>query len=325
MAVTSAEVARVAGVSQATVSYVLNATPGQTISAKTRDRVLKAAGDLGYRPNAAARSLRTGRGEVVLFPLPGPAGHVLSQMIDAVSASLAARDLTLVTDITSYGDVGERLDAWLRVRPAAVLDLLITHDDPVLPALRRAGVPVLSAASSDEAGWTTTGDAFAIGERRTQLSYLIGRGHRSVALVVPPRMPVDARVERSFLREMRAIASAEGCALDVTKTKLDADPVRSVVDHWLRTDLPDAVAASTDDYAVAIAAALVARGVDIPGDVAVMGVDDIPAAAYMTPSITTIRADFSELAEAIAAAVVDDAQDARLPLAAHHLVVRESA
>jgi DNA-binding LacI/PurR family transcriptional regulator len=68
--VTSADVARVAGVSRATVSYVLNDTPHQTISAATRTRVFEAASSLGYAPSAAARALRTGRSDVVLCLLP---------------------------------------------------------------------------------------------------------------------------------------------------------------------------------------------------------------------------------------------------------------
>lgn len=324
MAVTSSEVARAAGVSQATVSYVLNDTPGQSISASTRARVVKAAQKLGYRPNAAARSLRTGRGAVVLFPLPGPPGYVLSQAIDAASAALAARDLTLVTDVTQYGSVDEQLDAWVRVRPAAVVDLMITHDDPVLPALRKAGVPVLSSESHDEAGWSTSGDVMAIGERRTQLEYLMGKGHRNIAMVVPSQIPVDARVGRAFFREMRNVASSGGASLDVVRVDLVADPVRKVVDTWMGAGLPDAVAAISDDYAIAFVAALVARGIRVPDDIAVMGIDDIPAAAYMTPSLTTIRADFTNLADAIASAVADGATDP-LPLAAHEVIARESA
>src|ERR1700754_4834591 len=68
--VTAADVARVAGVSRATVGFVLNRTPGQTISASTRERVLEASVRLGYRPNSAAQALASGRSRVILFVLP---------------------------------------------------------------------------------------------------------------------------------------------------------------------------------------------------------------------------------------------------------------
>src|SRR6185312_9765886 len=84
--VTSADVARLAGVSRATVSYVLNETPGQTISISTRGRVLDAAARLGYAPSAAARTLRTGRSDVVLCLLPDwPIGPEVGSMLGNLS------------------------------------------------------------------------------------------------------------------------------------------------------------------------------------------------------------------------------------------------
>jgi DNA-binding LacI/PurR family transcriptional regulator len=328
VAVTSAEVARVAGVSQATVSYVLNDTPGQTISATTRDRVLKTAHDLGYRPNAAARSLRTGRGEAVLFPVPGPAGHVLSQLIDACSDALTARDLTLVTDQASYGSVEEQLDAWLRVRPAAVLDLLLPHDDPVLPALRTAGVAVLAPSASDEPSWESAGDVFAIEARKTQLSYLLDRGHRRIAFVRPARMHADKRVERNLLQQLKRMATASRAEFNVFECDLTPDAIRALVRTW-KKKAPHAVCAINDDYAIAIVTALIDAGLRVPHDVAVIGVDDIPFASYVTPSLTTVAADFTTLADGIATAVTqllaDPASRRELPRPEHRLVVRESA
>jgi DNA-binding LacI/PurR family transcriptional regulator len=328
VAVTSTEVARAAGVSQATVSYVLNDTPGQSISAKTRDRVLRAAHDLGYRPNAAARSLRTGRGEAVLFPVPGPAGHVLSQLIDACSDALTARNLTLVTDQATYASVEEQLDAWLRVRPAAVLDLLLPHDDPVLPALRAAGVAVLAPAGSDEPPWESAGDVFAIESRKTQLSYLLERGHRRIAFVRPARMHADRRVERNLMQQLKRMAASSGAELAVTECDLVPDAIRGLVRTWTRKP-PDAVCAISDEYAIAIVTAVVDAGMRVPHDVAVIGVDDIPFASYVTPSLTTIAADFTTLAEGTAAAVMqlldDPTAQHELPQPEHRLVVRESA
>jgi DNA-binding LacI/PurR family transcriptional regulator len=328
LAVTSAQVARAAGVSQATVSYVLNATPGQTISAKTRDKVRKAANDLGYRPNAAARSLRTGRGEAVLFPVPGPVGHVLSQLIDACSDALTARDLTLVTDQATYASVSEQLDAWLRVRPAAVLDLLLPRDEPVLPALRAAGVAVLSAPGSDEPSWESAGDVFAIESRKTQLSYVLERGHRRIAFVRPVRMHADRRVERNLMQQLRRMATASGAELTAIECDLAPDAIRSLVRPWKKKP-PDAVCAISDEYAIAIVTALIDSGVRVPKDVAVIGVDDIPFASYVTPSLTTVAADFRTLAEGIASAVTslldDPSAQHVLPRPEHHLVVRESA
>ena len=89
MGVTSADIAERAGVSRATVSYVLNDNPRQSISPATRATVLQAARDLGYRPNVAAQALRSGRGRAVVFPLPGLGHtHIVTQLIGACQSAL---------------------------------------------------------------------------------------------------------------------------------------------------------------------------------------------------------------------------------------------
>src|ERR1700755_2909875 len=93
--ITSADVARLAGVSRATVSYVLNDTPHQTISAGTRPRVLNPPTRLGYAPSAAARTLRTGRSDVVLCLLPDwPIGDEGGALLTHLSSAFARRGLT---------------------------------------------------------------------------------------------------------------------------------------------------------------------------------------------------------------------------------------
>src|SRR5919112_5700888 len=96
--VTATDVAREAGVSQATVSYVLNDTPGQSIPEATRQRVREAVDRLGYTPHAAARALRMGRSDTVLFVLPSwPIGSALSTLIEGLSDGLEAHGLFLLT------------------------------------------------------------------------------------------------------------------------------------------------------------------------------------------------------------------------------------
>src|SRR3954452_6598558 len=87
--VTATDVAKEAGVSQATVSYVLNDTPGQTIPEATRQRVREAMGRLGYTPHGAARALRLGRSDAVLFVLPDwPLGPALISLVEGLTVAL---------------------------------------------------------------------------------------------------------------------------------------------------------------------------------------------------------------------------------------------
>ncbi|NUR91796.1 MAG: LacI family DNA-binding transcriptional regulator, partial [Nonomuraea sp.] len=119
---TSVDVARAAGVSQATVSYVLNDNPHARVGEETRQRVREAAARLGYVPDASARTLRTGRSGIVLVPLPAARTGALAQaMFDAMEEEFRSRGYTLV----QYGE--RRLTGvaaaktWLALRPTAIL------------------------------------------------------------------------------------------------------------------------------------------------------------------------------------------------------------
>ena len=94
--ITSSDVARAAGVSRATVSFVLNDKPGMRITEETRRRVLEAARELDYRPHASARSLAAGRSDVVLLAIPDlPIGAGISRFVEELATALAAYGLTL--------------------------------------------------------------------------------------------------------------------------------------------------------------------------------------------------------------------------------------
>ncbi|MGH6656767.1 MAG: LacI family DNA-binding transcriptional regulator, partial [Actinocrinis sp.] len=120
--VTSAQVAQRSGVSRATVSYVLNGAPNQSISEQTRQRVLTAAEELGYTPFAPARALRAGRSDMVLHLIPQwPIGAAIAELIEAMTVRLAREGLTLVVHAHSREarPVG---DLWTAITPAAVIN-----------------------------------------------------------------------------------------------------------------------------------------------------------------------------------------------------------
>lgn len=325
MTVTMAQVAKAAGVSRATVSYVLNDAPGRALSPQTRESVLRVARELGYQPNALARSLQRGRSNTVLFPLPGLApNHVLTMLVEACTAALAPRGLTLVHDSSVFDDPAAQAEAWAQVAPAALLDLTLHHDDPALTLLRQRGVPVLSAALPGERAWESSGDVFAREQRYEAMRYLLSRGHRRIRCVLPPFLPLDPRAEKHWLGEARGLVTAAGGELEICRTELDE--VAAAVAAW--DELPDAIAAHNDSWAIAVMTALQHRGVRVPDDVAVMGADDEPLAAVVTPALTTIAGDFTAYADAVAdavEAVLEGRQAEALPVPGRRLVVRASA
>ncbi|HVV77226.1 MAG TPA: LacI family DNA-binding transcriptional regulator [Mycobacteriales bacterium] len=325
MSVTSADVARAAGVSRATVSYVLNDAPGRTVSAQTRDAVLRVARDLGYQPNALARSLKRGRSNTVLFPLPRiEMNHVLSSLIDACTTALAPRGFALVSDMSHHADPAVQADAWAEVAPAAVLDLNLHHDDEALVLVRARGIPVLSAALPDQQPWETSGDIFAREQRLEQLRYLIDHGHRTIRSILPKELPVDPRTARQLLTDAQALAAAAGVRLEIER--LDLADIAAGIASW--SVLPDAVATHNDSYAIAVMTALQHRGLGIPDDIAVIGLDDEPLGRAVTPALTTIAGDFAGFATAVAdavEAVLAHQPAAALPVPPLRLIKRDSA
>ena len=323
--VTSADVARAAGVSRATVSYVLNDAPGRVLSPTTRETVLRVARELGYQPNALARSLKRGRSNTVLFPLPRiEMNQVLRSLIDACSDALAPRGLALVHDMSVHDDPVAQADAWAELAPAAVLDLVLHHDDQALVLLRSRGIPVLSAALPDEKAWESSGDVFARDQRLAQVRYLTAQGHRRLRCLFPTFLPIDPRTEKRLLAELRRAAREAGAQLDVERLEL-AD-IAGAVAGW--SVLPDAIAAHNDTYAIAVVTALQHRGLRVPDDVAVIGADDEPLGRAITPALTTISGDFAPFAVAVAdavEAVLAGRSTAALPVPELTLVVRASA
>lgn len=303
MTVTSADVARAAGVSRATVSYVLNNAPGRALTAETRETVLRVARELGYQPSPLATSLKRGRSNTVLFPLPGVVmNHVLSALFSACTDALAPAGLSLVLDMSRFEQPEAQAAAWAGVAPAAVLDLVLHHDDSALGLLRSRGVPVLSAgAPGDDRAWESTGDQFAREQRRTQVQLLAARGHRDLRWVLPQALPgaVDPRTTRRLLDDTTREARTHGARVGVDRVHLEG--IGAAVAGWSR--LPDAVFAYNDTYAIAVMTALQHRGVRVPQDVAVVGADDEPAGRAVTPALTTVAGDFRDFAAAVADAV----------------------
>ncbi len=198
---TAADVAAHAGVSRATVSYVLNDTPHQAIPEKTRERVRAAAAELGYTPSAVARALITGRSDVILLLLPDwPIGTSVGQLLESLSDALAARGFTFVAHPRSAGR--PIADVWKAITPAAVItfeELEASEAD----RLRSAGIE-LSVPLLGDGGRSAR--AMDIPEQRTgrlQAEHLAASGHRHLGYAWPddPRVLTFARPRLDGVRQ----------------------------------------------------------------------------------------------------------------------------
>ncbi|MER6492868.1 LacI family DNA-binding transcriptional regulator [Streptomyces griseorubiginosus] len=304
--VTSADVAREAKVSRATVSYVLNDSPHQKIPEDTRRRVREAAARLGYAPSAAARSLRRGRSDIVLGLLPDwPIEHVLGQLVQQLTNALAQHELTFLVHSAARPARPLR-EVWKALTPAAVL-ALDAFPEVEAGAMRAAGIEVVMAVHGPGAPLVAEEPIGA-----AQARYL-GRVHRRLGYARPDleRLDVLARPRLDGVRKV----CAELCLPepDVRTVPVDPDGAVEAVRAWLAADPPvTGVCAFNDDVALVVLAALRSLGLRAPRDLAVIGVDDIRGAGLAQPPLTTIVRDTDAIARGLARRIVDTLDGAQV-------------
>jgi DNA-binding LacI/PurR family transcriptional regulator len=319
-------VARRAGLSRATVSYVLNDTPHQAIPEQTRQRVLAAAADLGYTPSAAGRALRSGHSDVVLLLMPDwPIGPSVGQLLDDLSDAFAERGLAFVAHPRSA--TRPISDVWKAITPAAVVTFE-ELDDIETKRLADAGIELAVALF----GGQREGRALDIPEQRTgrlQAEHLAATGHRRIGYAWPddPRVLGFSRPRLEGVRQACAeLGMAEPLVVTVPFTREGID---SAVRTWRDASPPvTGVCAYNDELALALLAGARREGVEVPGDLAVIGVDDIPASAVSLPALTTIRADAPVIADYIADSIrrkLDGLPAQRRPGSDIHSVVRRDS
>jgi DNA-binding LacI/PurR family transcriptional regulator len=314
---TSADVAREAGVSRATVSYVLNGTATQTIPEATRARVRDAADRLGYVASAAGRALRLGRSRIVLMLVPDyPLPAAAEQGLRAMTRFLEARGLVLVIhhQTSAGGEASRRL--WASIDPALVIVFDQMAGEP-LAALRSSGVDHIVALTG-RAGPDAEDlqiDESRIG--RVQVEHLLACGHRRLAYAYSSnerqRAFADLRL-RGARETCRARSVDEPVPVVVPQDAIGA----AAVLRGLVADGLTGVCAYDDDVALAILAGAREAGIGVPSALAVVGVDDIPAAALAVPPLTTVAVDYTDIAEFVAEGV------ASLVLGAPAPVVRDT-
>ncbi|WP_290856764.1 LacI family DNA-binding transcriptional regulator [Hamadaea sp.] len=298
-----ADVAKLAGVSHQTVSRVLN--EHRNVRAETRDRVLAAIEELGYRPNSAARTLVTRKSQtlgVVSFDttLYGPA----SMLYGIEQAARSANYFVSIASLRSI-DRGSLLDAVGRLRDQAVEGIVvIAPQTPVAGALEVAasGVPLVGVACGVTENVPTVGiDQHGGGELATR--HLLELGHRTVHHVAGPLRWLDA-VGR--LEGWRAELKRAGAPVPEPEQGDWSAESGYAAGRKLAAD-PDvtAVFCANDHMALGLLRAFHEAGRSVPGEVSVVGFDDIPETTFFQPPLTTVRQDFGELGRLSLGLLVD--------------------
>lgn len=296
------------GTSAKTVSNVINGTGW--VSDELKSRVLTAIGELGYRPNAAARQLRSGRSGMISLALPDLAQPYFAELASALVRAAEERSVTvLVSQTNGQVEAERRISNGIGV---PVMDGLI--------------LSALSLSAEDLAQRTDTTPLVMLGEHIASnryhhvtvdneggafaaTEYLLSKGRRRIVAI---GAKTEIPKETADLR----LAGYRG-ALAAAGVPLDADLVR-VVEQFDRADGAaaaaalidsgiyfDAVFAFNDLLALGAMHELVARGIRVPDDVAVIGFDDIEEGRYSSPALTTVSPNKVAIARAAFELVLD--------------------
>ena len=295
---TKADVARLAKVSAATVSYVLNDVAGQTISAQTRAAVHAAAKELGYRPNLAARNLARGGSGVMLYVVPRISlGDLLIEVGSRLTTALARHGVVLSLQFETE-DGRNVADAIADLNPIAVTSVF-PLSGAALEAATAARVPQIHLGSAQLHAMGAL--HLTIGEMR--VDHLVARGHRRLAFAFSEAERVRPLGEY-WLEGLRVAAAARGLPDLATGTvAVDGSDAADVVTRW-RGEGVTAVCADSDEAAMVVLHGIRQAGLRCPDDLAVMGVDARPLGAVSAPPLTSVGFDAETIVDVSVAAMM---------------------
>lgn len=334
--ITIEDVARAAGVSAMTVSRVINKEPN--VRAETRTVVLETIARLNYSPNSAARNLAAGEATHIGLLYSNPSAAYLSQFL--VGALEAARKAGshLVIEPCESEDEAEQGEAARRFAYAeaegVILPPPLSESVGILTELALAKTPVVTVAMGKlyPNALNVRIDDYAAAKQMTD--YLIELGHRRIALITGnPKHIAASERERGF----RAAVAEAGLRPQDIAVEGGLFTFRSGLNAaeklLARAVPPTAIFASNDDMAAAVVSVAHRRGLEVPGDLTVVGFDDTAPATTVWPELTTIRQPVSAMAAAALELLLADLRHRRSGSVGlsqemvldHELVIRESS
>lgn len=302
--VSSAEVAALAGVSRATVSYVINETHGRRISQATRQRVREAAATLGYVPDSAARALRSGTTTVALLYLGFYGGDdstpviQLSGVGEMFQEALARGMRKSGKALLLWCDASRPLEEALQsLTPCLVIAPLGLPGQARL-ALEDAGVPIVTLAGGGESPEEQSSESWAAG--RLQVEHLASRGHSRIGYITIGEPRFGELASGRLGGAMAACRAQQIDPLHVfhlpTPGSSASDGIEARLQAWVSEGIT-AVACFNDIIAARTLQAARAVGVKVPGQLAMVGCDDEIIAALGEPPLTTVRFDVEAMAQ----------------------------
>ncbi|MBT2500874.1 substrate-binding domain-containing protein [Agromyces sp. ISL-38] len=298
------DIARAADVSHQSVSRYMR---GLDMRRSTKEKIEKALETLSYRPNLTARALITGRSHRI-----GALTHEVNQYGPGLiiqGATSAAREAGYLLDVIALdmgdtNDLNQALSQLLQYDLDGILAFASTDSVKAVFEQTDFGVPALVAAEEEDYQVETSFDRPGVGQL---VSHLVGLGHERLLHIGGPETYSAAR---NRLRAFEAALAHFGLKpAGVAHGDWSARSAYQAVMALPIGSVPTAIVAANDQMALGAIHALGQRGLRVPEDVSVTGVDDTPEAAYFTPALTTIRLDFKEQGKNALVALLNEIGD----------------
>lgn len=313
---TAHEVARLANVSQSAVSRTF--TPGASVSEDTRARVLEAAAKLGYRPNAMARSLITGRSRIVALVMSYLENQFYPLVIEKLSQKLQKQGYHVLMFISDLDEPDAVLAEILQYQVDGIVLASTTLSPNLAKMCAELGVPVVLFnrvpdvnAPTHHLASTVTSDNYRGGQLIAEL--LLERGHKNIAFLAGlENSSTSIERERGFSDAL----SAAGKKIYRRGTgNYDFEGARAATRLLFKgAKKPDAVFVANDHMAIAAMDVLrMELGLRVPEDVSVVGFDDVPQAAWGAYSLTTVVQSVEEMVGATVELLREQMQDGVKP------------
>jgi LacI family transcriptional regulator len=304
---TISDVAKRAGVSQMTVSRVINGE--KNVRPPTRERVNAAIAALNYAPNPAARSLAGAEQIRVGLLYSNPSAAYLSEFLVGSLDQASRRNLQLVVEKCDPEDHAEEAAARLVAAgiDGVILPPPLCDSAPVIAALAEARTPAVAVATGRVADTVSAVSIDDYHAAEAMTGHILSLGHQRIGFIIGnPNQDASARRLDGFRDALKAAGLpiderliAQGLftyrsGLDAAEQLLDLD------------DPPSAIFASNDDMAAAAVAVAHRRGLDVPGDITVCGFDDTALATTIWPELTTIRQPIAEMSRAAVDLLIEE-------------------
>ena len=287
--VTLADVAALAGVATMTASRAIRQP--DAVSQALRKRVEDAVAQLGYVPNGAARALASAHSNVIVVLVPSLSNAVFTAVLAGIQDALDADGYQILIGNTRYSDAEEEklLGTYLQSHPDGILLSGLTHSERVQQMLATSQVPVVSMMDL-----SSSPDQLSVGFSQleagyTMTRYLLDKGHKRIGFMgaqLDERTLKRAEGYRKAMREAgRYDPQLETMVADPSTLALGAELLGRML---ASTPDVDAIFCCNDDLAHGAIYQCQRRGIAVPGQLAICGFNDLPASAWMNPTVTTI-------------------------------------